>query len=670
MAAGSIPQMIWVLCVLAEPLHSIGLTVHVTLFPEASWSSVARHKLRIRPNEPNSEFQLRVANRMDRHMSNPRALCLVGEHRTANSRELLMAVAPGDRTLSPSSRARWFQRVRLPEAQHAADAHFKATHAAFGDSERVLVCLKAMSRFWGDAAPWPRAAAAAAALHFEEGAQQCCNASNATVLRSAMVHFEQSQVWGHRGMAEMKRAALGVPDWLHELLAKSSKMLAVAATEHSRLIQSLQLPSSAVGHSLADVDMLSFPPRRTDMNSVGMVTMADLPPATIVEDTRGGGGYYNLTNVCFSNLDGIMSSRWLVGRVEGPSFWPPPWKPRPVNRTELLQWGQVRMLEGTTFATNCWRQRKDLVNLHHFMVGWGKFYNHAVEFGGTHFDHLLFHQCPDRSHQWFDQVWGMMWQRALKNGMVSSRTTMSILPADIPTDPVCVRNLRMNLRDVALFLGNNAPGTIANWRMDWGKPSPLPPPKTCPEGSPPPGGLKQVGNCPVCCTSQLKIAHLYRTPASRVLRDVPALKALIAEYTTQELLMLTTDGSMPMEAQRRAFQQAHIYVHTAGSHTTNLIWSSGETILLEVTAARSVDSNFCINGLGWAKGMLRSSGHRGGGNFSLPIDADVHLNMTIFARDLEHAIAIACDCDEDYPPNPDSGSRYSCPSNVPEYKIP
>ena len=206
-------------------------------------------------------------------------------------------------------------------------------------------------------------------------------------------------------------------------------------------------------------------------------------------------GNCRMENVCFSAHDGVLIPNTSsttpptvreFDRVAGPSSrLTPPYAARIFPRKAFNALTNAFLLEGETFASNCWRQGFRSSNPAHFMAGYGKVFVAALD---THVPRglstLIFQSCGHRAQakwEWGREVWSLIEAKGNESGLLppagADVVTLSSTkplgyrggnwPQQWPSQGdlvVCARHVTAERNSVATYLGRNHPDIVAEWQ--------------------------------------------------------------------------------------------------------------------------------------------------------------------------------------------------------------
>ena len=206
-------------------------------------------------------------------------------------------------------------------------------------------------------------------------------------------------------------------------------------------------------------------------------------------------GNCRMENVCFSARDGVLIPNTSsttpptvreFDRVAGPSSsLTPPYAARIFPRKAFNALTNAFLLEGETFASNCWRQGFLSSNPAHFMAGYGKVFVAALD---THVPRglstLIFQSCGHRARaewEWGGEVWSLIQAKGNESGLLppagadvvtlSSKKPLDYRGGNWPQQwpsqgdlVVCARHVTAERNSVGTYLGRNHPDIVAEWQ--------------------------------------------------------------------------------------------------------------------------------------------------------------------------------------------------------------
>ena len=201
-------------------------------------------------------------------------------------------------------------------------------------------------------------------------------------------------------------------------------------------------------------------------------------------------GNCRMENVCFSARDGVLIPNTSsttpptvreFDRVAGPSSsLTPPYAARIFPRKAFNALTNAFLLEGETFASNCWRQGFLSSNPAHFMAGYGKVFvaaldNHVPRGLST----LIIQSCGHRARaewEWGREVWSLIEAKANESGLLPPAGVDVVTLGTTwggswhqkwPSQGdlvVCARHVTAERNSVATYLGRNHPDIVAEWQ--------------------------------------------------------------------------------------------------------------------------------------------------------------------------------------------------------------
>lgn len=410
----------------------------------------------------------------------------------------------------------------------------------------------------------------------------------------------------------------------------------------------------------------------------------------------GSPGLCNFSNVCFSNVDGMLLFETVPGlfnsrspsdevnfdRVAQVTM---PRRPRIVPHSVYSKLTNVFFAK-KMFVMNCWRQRVNKTNPAHFAMGYGKLFVLASGHYLPHhrpkaFDLLLYHQCNVPSWPWAQLVDRLILDYAIQAGIIASvnswkeaNTARMVLPSHHFPQGVIGRNDLIICADtvfqepftISRYFGSNAPHVVSKWqkfvdaKMNMETPS-------SPQIEDSRNQLKETTKA---CIDNLRVALWRRTEGSalRLLKNEDEIQSLVSEFTKQPISMISANSETSPEEQAKAFRSFDILITPHGSHLANMMFSTKESVFIEVSAV-FYDGAPMMNGRAFAKQWIHSLGHvpykntnledkmglcteRSSGNepnSSCPknlryqfIQSDLIVNLTILRRDMRRSAEILC----------------------------
>ena len=300
-------------------------------------------------------------------------------------------------------------------------------------------------------------------------------------------------------------------------------------------------------------------------------------------------GNCRMENVCFSARDGVLIPNTSsttpptvreFDRVAGPSSsLTPPYAARIFPRKAFNALTNAFLLEGETFASNCWRQGFLSSNPAHFMAGYGKVFVAALD---AHVPRglstLIFQSCGHRARaewEWGGEVWSLIQAKGNESGLLppagadvvtlSSKKPLDYRGGNWPQQwpsqgdlVVCARHVTAERNSVGTYLGRNHPDIVAEWQRHVYRQLPE---SSESRTSVPSAVSSEAGiaasplsdrssrktptatpstTCASCLTS-LRIAIFYRKEGSalRRFRNLAGVRAVAARYSAGRVSMVT-----------------------------------------------------------------------------------------------------------------------------------
>ena len=324
-------------------------------------------------------------------------------------------------------------------------------------------------------------------------------------------------------------------------------------------------------------------------------------------------GNCRMENVCFSAHDGVLIPNTSsttpptvreFDRVAGPSSrLTPPYAARIFPRKAFNALTNAFLLEGETFASNCWRQGFRSSNPAHFMAGYGKVFVAALD---THVPRglstLIFQSCGHRARaewEWGREVWSLIEAKGNESGLLPPAgadvvTLSSTKPLDYrggnwpqqwPSQDdlvVCARHVTAERNSVATYLGRNHPDIVAEWQRHVQRQLPessesrtsVPSAVSSEPGiAASPLSDRSSRKTPhampstacASCLNSLRIAIFYREEGSalRRFRNLAGVRAVAARYSAGRVSMVTITSRTNFATQ--ACDATLLYC--AGSHS-------------------------------------------------------------------------------------------------------
>ena len=295
-------------------------------------------------------------------------------------------------------------------------------------------------------------------------------------------------------------------------------------------------------------------------------------------------GNCRMENVCFSARDGVLIPNTSsttpptvreFDRVAGPGLrLTPPYAARIFPRKAFNALTNAFLLEGETFASNCWRQGFLSSNPAHFMAGYGKVFvaaldNHVPRGLST----LIIQSCGHRARaewEWGREVWSLIEAKANESGLLPPAGVDVVTLGTTwggswhqkwPSQGdlvVCARHVTAERNSVATYLGRNHPDIVAEWQRHVQRQLPessesrtsVPSAVSSEAGiAASPLSDRSSRKTPTAtpsttcasCLNSLRIAIFYREEGSalRRFRNLAGVRAVAARYSAGRVSMVT-----------------------------------------------------------------------------------------------------------------------------------
>ena len=302
-------------------------------------------------------------------------------------------------------------------------------------------------------------------------------------------------------------------------------------------------------------------------------------------------------NVCFSARDGVLIPNTTtppptVREFDRGRRLTAPFAARIFPRKAFNELTNAFLLEGETFASNCWRQGLLSSNPAHYMMGLGKVFVAALD---SHVPRglstLIFQSCGHRSRakwEWGREVWSLIEAKGNESGLLPP-AGVDIVTLSHQTPPgfrvrnwpqswpsqgdlvVCARHVSAERNSVATYLGGNRPDIVAEWQRHVHRQltessesrTAVPSAVSSEAGiaaSPlfsdrssrkTPTATPSNGTACASCLNSLRIAIFYRKEGSalRRFRNLAGVRAVAARYSAGRVFMVTITSRTKFAAQ-------------------------------------------------------------------------------------------------------------------------
>ena len=299
-------------------------------------------------------------------------------------------------------------------------------------------------------------------------------------------------------------------------------------------------------------------------------------------------GNCRMENVCFSARDGVLipntssTTPPTVREFDRGRSLSAPFAARIFPREAFNILTNAFLLEGETFASNCWRQGFLSSNPAHSMMGFGKVFVAALD---SHVPRglstLIFQSCGHRARaewEWGREVWSLIEAKGNESGLLPpAGIDVVTLSRQKPRDfrdgnwtqlwpsqgdlVVCARHVTAERNSVATYLGQNRPDIVAEWQRHVHRQLPessesrtaVPSAGSSEAGIAPASPLSGGSNGTACasCLNSLRIAIFYRKEGSalRRFRNLAAVRAVAARHSAGRVSMVTIMSRTKFAAQ-------------------------------------------------------------------------------------------------------------------------
>ena len=306
-------------------------------------------------------------------------------------------------------------------------------------------------------------------------------------------------------------------------------------------------------------------------------------------------GNCRMENVCFSARDGVLipntssTTPPTVREFDRGRKLTTPYAARIFPRKAFNALTNAFLLEGETFASNCWRQGFLSSNPAHFMAGYGKVFVAALDTQVPRgLNTLIFQSCGHRARaewEWGGEVWSLIEAKGNESGLLPpAGVDVVTLSSKKPLDyrggnwhqkwplqgdlVVCARHVTAERNSVATYLGSNHPGIVAEWQRHVHRQLP----ESSESRTAVPGAVSleagiaasplsdrssrktptaTLSTACASCLSSLRIAIFYREEGSalRRFRNLAGVRAVAARYSAGRVSMVTMTSRMNFAAQ-------------------------------------------------------------------------------------------------------------------------
>lgn len=270
------------------------------------------------------------------------------------------------------------------------------------------------------------------------------------------------------------------------------------------------------------------------------------------------------------------------------------------------------------FVLNCWRQPANTNSPAHFLMGLGKLF---VDATGYHnmgqplaYEAVLYHQCADIANwPWAREAEQILWDYFISKGKIVPPTNRTNAKVSIGYERMnhesnyyCGETVYQEPGSPGRYLGSNQPEVIKQWRQvvnEYLRKNNFSI-RTTPTAAT--GNSSSFDNC----QRNLRIAMWERTQGTslRLLTNVDDIRALVAEFTDQPLLLLDTTPQQGLLEQIEIFRSFDILITSHGSHMTNMAFGTGNEVIIEV-ASIFFDLGPKLNGEAFVRKFISSFGH-------------------------------------------------------------
>ena len=354
-------------------------------------------------------------------------------------------------------------------------------------------------------------------------------------------------------------------------------------------------------------------------------------------------GLCKLSNVCFSNKDGM-----LVFEVPGLDIkaysdrfyeYDPlllAVKPWVIPKEAYLNLKNVFFTK-SLLVLNCYYQPADNFNPFHTLAAFGKLLATSTgDYGPGQnytFDMLLYHKCPNfDSWPWAREVDKMIFADAANKGLIttpfSSENDVKLILPHVFSHPsvlldqdvvICGETVYQDPTTNYNWFGGNAPSVISRWRsllqnyIEEAAHKNDTTTATNNNNKIAPSSAKDNLRQPhiySSCSRSLRVA-VYRRSGGTALRKFVNLRdveELVKEYSDRPPTIVTTGVSMPLRDQMSIFRSFDILITPHGSHLTNMVLGSNSTAYIVLTPVY-IDNKISRQAHLWLKKYIESFGH-------------------------------------------------------------
>jgi hypothetical protein len=266
-----------------------------------------------------------------------------------------------------------------------------------------------------------------------------------------------------------------------------------------------------------------------------------------------------------------------------------------------------KQVRGPAFFINCWHRRPNDTNPSHWLMKINKMYEMAAVARSTRpsplptFDHLVFHQCPSynatiKSGAW---PWGSLILDAATHHWTDAKLWRGYGDIDIMELNIGNRNWTC-FDDLFFETGYNAwypaPAYQSSWLQtldEFLTPSTMVHSSSSEPLASQPAQTDAVSLVERCRTNGLRI-HLFQRSTGSTLRsfaNLDQVHALLHQFTSQPVPLVTVNESTPLGAQIDTFRAFDLLVTPHGSQLANIIFCDpNTTAFVEVTPVVRDDS--------------------------------------------------------------------------------
>jgi hypothetical protein len=441
-----------------------------------------------------------------------------------------------------------------------------------------------------------------------------------------------------------------------------------AATGHTRKPRALMTPRAKrkSGRQIRDLPPVVDEPAAVLMDVrtpelIKPLTPADLaawPAPRFVGCAKAGSRWSScvahLENVCFSRHDGVLvpnlteDAAKILPVYEKLHRASTPTKGKLIPADGFRSARRAYLVDGTTFAISCWRTKLDGHNPAHFMMGVGSLFAAAVSpHVPRNMSNLIFHQCPGFGHRevlhyppehrgvklnlskrwpWAQGIWSLIRSKGEATGMWSpSRVNELVLGgeqrkgeyvSELPHAEdflFCTRDVYIDANHPGLYLNNNAPEVVAEWRAHAERLYPsssttLAAAAALATPSSPTAAVaaehasddaidevvaaakhaaKPLGKPPPSKCTSLRIAIWQRgggsTHGARSMINLQQVIRLVARFTTHRpIRVLSASEHTPFVEQMALFRSFDVLIAPHGSHLVNQMFAKPSVVVIEV----------------------------------------------------------------------------------------